>query len=365
MATPNPWHAALAAHCPPNVCIPLSVSDLCFLSSDETRLPAPVGALPRQDPRHALLACGDASLFSPPRPALEGALGAALLSLGPAVLPRACGVAPWDGGWASQQAGFGECLRCSSVGEVWTLLLASERVHAAAAAAVAAATAAAAGAAPAVPPTPLTPSPCILLSAWIPELRQEGEVRCELQGNRLVSAVRRRGSPALPAPLRATIEAFVASQDWVSVCGSGSSTSSSTSSSSAACVTLDLYVPLGAGGGASGCEGVLVLDMSPSQRAGTEAEEGAPTSSGLHFHPWAAHSFPAELYHYAAERVCASTVGRAGGGLEEGSAAGGLLSELARRHGEEEGLGSGQGWTRLVQALQEEAAKEPQEAEEE
>jgi hypothetical protein len=332
---PQPWYAAIAHLCLPYVSLPLSREDLAYLSSDETRLPAPApgAALLPGDPRAAL----DGELFAPAREALERGLAGALRALGGAALPRACGVAPWDAGWAAQRAGFGECLRCSSVGEVWALLMASERVHRAAAAAAAAPAAAA--------------PPCLVLWQWLPELRSEGEVRCVLRGGALAHAARRQGgSAALPPALRATVEAFVAAHDWRAAAGGAAPPGAD--------LALDLYVPLGSAGG--GGAGVVVLDLAPlacdpaplsDAGGGGGAPPPPPAPGGLHFHPWAAHAFPDELFHYAAERVAAGTVGRAGGGLEGGSAAGGLVSALAQQHGEEQGLGGGAGWAALVEAL--------------
>ena len=346
MAATRAWYEEIAHLCVPFVTIPLSPEDLAFLQSDETRLPAPCGAsaLLPSDPRAALARLGEGgALFSAPRPALEAGLLAALRGLGGAAFPTACGVAPWDAGWASQQVGFGESLRCCSAGEVWVLLMASERVQRAAAAV---ASAAAAG-----PCAPLAPRPCLVLRQWLADLRGEGEVRCAVQGGAVAQATRRRGgAPDLPPALRASVEAFVAAQDWRAASGGAER------------FLLDVYVPLGASGG--GGSGIVVLDMAPCPQpqpadagagaAGAEgagAEPPAPAPSGLHFHPWAAHAFPEEVLHYAAERVSASTVGRVGGGLEAESLAGGLVSELAQAHGEEQGLGGGGGWTALVEAL--------------
>jgi hypothetical protein len=302
------------------------------------------------DPRHAL-PLSDAALFSPARAALDSQLYASLRALGGSASPRACGVTPWDAGWASQNSGGGsECLKCSSAGEVWTLLLTSERLHKAAREAAASV---AADATAAVTPAA---APCLLLRQWVPDMRAEGEVhcrvRCSSSGERSMQCIV-RGSGAVPSQaLQASIDAFMAQPflDWRAATGGAQD------------YLVHLYLPLACRGGQ--CNGVRILDITPLQQvaaqcsaappaeaageAGSGGEEGGQ-HPGIHFHPWAAHAFPEEVFHYAAERMCASTVGAVGGGLD-GPPAGGLVTELAQEHAKE-GVFSSGGWAHFVEAL--------------
>jgi len=87
-----------------------------------------------------------------------------------------------------------------------------------------------------------------------------------------------------------------------------------------------------------------ILDIRPPGKDGED--EGSLSHEGIHFHPRAAHAFPEELFHYAAERV-ASSFGLQKGDIEGGEV-GGVISSLAKVHAQE---GIQGGWTRFVDDL--------------
>jgi hypothetical protein len=355
------YQVLLAPHLLPSVSIPITAELLAYLLSDDTRLPCPPAGAPPlapDDPRLPLQLAGaadgdgGASFFSRPLPAAESAVAAALASLGPpGALPRACGAAPVDGGWAASRGGGpGEALRCVCAGEVWALLKASERVRRAVADAASAAAAAPGAAAPLL----------LTLQRWLPGLQPQRELRCLVAGGAL-AGVRQRlcGAPpptAARVALRAALRRLLADAGLAAACE--------------ACAVDVCWLGDGEGAGAAGeregAGGLVLLgagpaeafwegSMDPPGRWEEEGEEGVGGGGGgggagrVEFHPHAAHGFPMEVFHFAAERVAAA----AGGGLEPGQEAGGLLSELAAGGGEP---ALGGGWQALVAALHERGA---------
>lgn len=346
---------SLSTFLPPSVSIPIDAPLLTYLLSDDTRLPRPpAGArLCAEDPRLPLQRAGDdASFFSEALPTAEAAVSSALASLGgDGAFPRACGVAPVDGGWASSRCGGpGEALRCGCAGEVWALLKASARVRDAAAAAAAAPGAAA--------------PPRLVLQRWLPGLQPQLELRC-LVARGALAGVRQRlcGAPP-PAAARAVV------RERLHRLLAEGGLAAALHALGDAC-TIDVH----AGGAAGDGGGLLLLGAGPAgaywgvgedprgvweEEGSGEAREGGGGSGGscgaaaaaaagaLGFHPLAAHGFPAELYHFAAERVAAV----AGSGMEPGQEAGGLLSELAAGNGAE----LGGGWQALIASLEERGA---------
>jgi len=118
---------------------------VAFLGQDGLMLPpAPAShSLPERDPRHEApagpddlvidsddevggsSAAGSESEVEPPPPlvAFQDAVAAALAEVGPMVLPRLSWLTPWDGAWMN-----GNEAQCGSVGEVLTVLKASDSV---------------------------------------------------------------------------------------------------------------------------------------------------------------------------------------------------------------------------------------------
>jgi hypothetical protein len=345
----------LSSFLPTTIAIPIDPALMGYLLSDDTRLPAaPAGArLAADDPRLSLQravagdADGGASYFSAALPGAEAAVAAALASLGDAgALPRVCGAAPVDGGWASSRGGGpSEALRCCCAGEVWALLKASGRVRGAAAAAAAAPGAAA--------------PPQLTLQRWLPNLEPARELRCLVVGGALAGVRQRLCGEPPPAAARASARAQL--RELLAAGG----LAAALRGLGEAC-SIDVHDAGGAGGllllGAGPAAAFFEGGEHPPGRWAEEGEEGEGDEGGggqrgaagggggaLGFHPLAAHGFPAEMFHFAAERVAAAV----GGALEPGEEAGGLLSELAAGGGAGGAAPAlGGGWQALVASLE-------------
>jgi hypothetical protein len=129
----NAWHQLLKpSESPRGQAVTLCAASAAYLTSDDSRQPAPVGSIPLLpgDARRLLLASGEADVFSPALPGVEEALHDALTSLsGDGALPRACGAAPIDACWICPVGDLTTPLRACCVSDVWTLLKASDLVR--------------------------------------------------------------------------------------------------------------------------------------------------------------------------------------------------------------------------------------------
>lgn len=129
----NAWHQLLKpSDSPRGQTVLLCAASAAYLTSDDSRLPAPVDSVPLLpgDARRLLLASGEADVFSPALPGVEKALHDALTSLsGDGALPRACGAAPIDACWICPVGDLTTPLRACCVSDVWTLLKASDLVR--------------------------------------------------------------------------------------------------------------------------------------------------------------------------------------------------------------------------------------------
>ena len=273
-------------------------SDACaFLSSDDTRLPAPEPGVPLLpgDARRTF----NAELYSLPLPAAEVALAAALSRVGGSALVKVCGAAPLDAAWASSNGDTAAPLRCTSVSDIWTLLKASDRVRDASRAAAARGIA-----------------PWVEVRAWLTSIDQNRELRTYLRADGSLAAIAARYEGALrafpTAALRADAEAALV--DFFSARGA-----LKTLALEHGGLVVDVLVR------ATGR--VRVIDVSSCAMGGDKAgfsweeidgisghecvtrfgdEEGVSATGGVHFSPMAAHAFPDDVFDFAALRLGAT-----------------------------------------------------------
>jgi hypothetical protein len=340
------WQSSLVAgDAAPCVHFALCPGSSAYLSSNDTRLPAPspTTALLPGDARRAF-AGASADFFSPPLPAAERELAAALARVGGAALVKACGAAPLDAAWASANGDATAPMRCASVSDVWALLKASDRVRDATRAATARGV-----------------TPWVEVHAWLPRVDPRRELRAFLRGDGALAAVAaRHDSAALAFPTEdaqraaaAAVSAFLS--DRTALCAL-------VSAHGGAAIDVLLHA-----------KRVRVVDVSARDRHAEKAgytwdeidalgaaapcavrfrSEDGRSAGGVHFPPFSAHAFPDDVFDFAALRVGAGgalcgedpallrAAGRAGAkgweGLIESLAADGLFfSGAANRNSDE------------------------------